>query len=228
MNVSTLCKSIPLALACLTLSACVTANIGQDFGTDKVCQMRAGESTQADVARLFGAPLGKIEIADWKIPRYHFGDESTVTIWRYLQASGSLGGSSSKTLQVEFDAAGHVVDYSFLAISSKGKKTKTTDYDIHLAREQLVPGTSTRADVIALLGTNSIVVPFNKAGVAERLEYGYTETSKTEWTEMFGRRIQRIYGKSLSIQLDSEGRVVSIRGVSDFPEDIARQAAPTK
>jgi outer membrane protein assembly factor BamE (lipoprotein component of BamABCDE complex) len=213
------------AVVALLLASCASANLGRDFSTEQIGSLRVGETTKAEVLQKFGAPLVSIVVADWKCRRVHFGDEQTTHIWRYLFGHGNLLGSSGKSLQVEFDASGRVIDYvvdrSLAEAAARNEKAR--NFDLFKARDQIIPGKTPKADVLTLLGTNCVSEAFNQPLIAERIRYSHTQPAQEEWVYDFGVKARKIYGKSLNLLIDSEGRVLAVKGESDFVEDLNRQ-----
>jgi hypothetical protein len=94
-------RTVTGGLLCLVLlfSACVT--IGREFPVSRVQEIRIGETTQADVERMFGAP--------WRV-----GIEDGMRTWTYGKYRYKLfGGASTQDLVVRFDGNDVVVSYSF-------------------------------------------------------------------------------------------------------------------
>lgn len=215
-----------MALCLATLTSCVSYNAGTNFQMTGVRQLEVGTTTKVQVLQLFGPPIERIDAAQYKQRRVHFGDEETVLIWRYTYLSESLMQAAVRFLQLEFDTSGRLVDlfyesdFSKDAISARAKKT---NFDISLAWHSIIPGKSTRSEVTALLGSDHSVLFFNKPGVSERWYYGYSETSEAETNRYAGKKTQKIYRKSLEIDFDAEGIVLHIKGESDFPDDLARK-----
>jgi outer membrane protein assembly factor BamE (lipoprotein component of BamABCDE complex) len=218
-------NTVAPSVAVLLLASCASVNLGRDFSNEQAGSLRVGESTKAEVLQKFGSPVVSIVVADWKYRRFHFGDEKTTHIWRYLFGHSTLLGSSGKSLQVEFDAAGKVTDYvadrSLAEAAAKNEKSR--NFDLFKARDQIIPGKTRKADVFTLLGTNCVTEAFNQPLVSERIRYSYTEQSKEEWGYELGVKVHKIYGKSLNLLINAEGCVLASKGESDFPEDLTRK-----
>ena len=204
------------ALLCLVLlPGCVS--VGEDFQLASVGRLRVGETTM-DLARMeLGIPLVEINVADWGKQRMHFGDEETVTIWRYNYASGTVGFARARFLQVDFDAAGKVSDYFYSSDfgDDEAGDSANKDFDLFQVRQSVFKGKTTKAEVSDLLGDTFRVIPINKPSVSERRHYGFSATLPSG----AGRTI---YGKSVDIDFDANGVVVDVRGESDFPADVNR------
>lgn len=201
------------------LASCVT--VGSSFDSAPVRRICIGQSTMADVRAMLGNPRVVIDVATWDCKRMHFGDENAKTFWRYYYARATIGGARVRFLQVDFDEREGVTDYYF---SSSFQNDKTTepeerDFDILLAKEQIVPGKTAQAEVLKLLGDNYAVVNVNKPGTSERWYYLFTRQSGEKQT---GSGVEKTYVKSLRIDFDKNGTVAHIRGASDFPADMAR------
>lgn len=211
----------------LTLSLYSCATIGREFDLRNVSDLEVGKTTMAEARQLFGYPVTEIDVATWGYKRAHFGDEDAVTIWRYLYAKGTVGSAKARTLQIEFDKNGRVSDYypssSFEEDNLPDPKGK--DFDIFKAQEDIVPGKTTKKQVLSLLGSGYRKIAINKPGTAERWHYGFTEKSEVE-KQVAGQLtsgapivITKIYGKGLDVDFDKRGAVVHLRGESDFPRD---------
>ena len=209
------------------LTSCVSVKLGRSFRGAGVRQLEVGTTTKAQVVQLFGPPYTHINAVGYRLLRVHFGDDDAVLIWRYLYGSGYWPiTASGRVLQVEFDAAGRLVDYYYdsrFAEDATPRPVKETNFDIFPARDRIVPGKSSRTEVAAVLGTNYAVLPFNKPGVAERWHYGYSETSKTEKSTFEGMKVNKVYSKSVNVDFDAQGIVQHLKGESDFPDDFARK-----
>lgn len=223
LKLSNVARFLATFMLLFLLPACATVGRGFDLGS--VATVRVGETTMSEVRSQFGSPTTEIDVATWDYKRMHFGDETTRTIWRYLYAKGTIGSARSKFLQVDFDESGRVADY-YYSSSFKGDKTESAakrDFDIFLAKERIVEGTTSKPEVLSLLGDSYRVIPINKPGTAERWHYGFSAKSADETTTMHTSAgavtIDKIYGKSLDIDFDSRGIVCDIRGESDFPAD---------
>jgi hypothetical protein len=106
--------SLCLFTACF-LASCADARVGRNFQLSGVGRIEVGKTAKTEVLDIFGEPFTATEVTNWKCPRAHYGNEETVLIWRYRYESASLSGllakSMVKSMQVEFDAAGRVIDY---------------------------------------------------------------------------------------------------------------------
>jgi hypothetical protein len=102
--------SLFLFIACF-MTSCGSAQVGRNFQPIGASRIEMGKTTKADVLEIFGEPFTVTEVTNWKCPRAHFGHEEAALIWRYRYESSSLFSSSAKSMQVEFDAAGRVIDY---------------------------------------------------------------------------------------------------------------------
>jgi outer membrane protein assembly factor BamE (lipoprotein component of BamABCDE complex) len=93
------------------LSACGTFQVGGNFDLAAFqSQVRRGETTQAEVQRMLGAPDGTGVSVETGGERY--------TQWTYYYGSGSLTGPSNarvKMLQIKFDPSGVVRAYNWTA-----------------------------------------------------------------------------------------------------------------
>ena len=100
--------TIAVSLAIL-LSACGTFQVGGDFDLAAFqSKVRRGETTQAEVQRMLGAPDGTGVSVETGGERY--------TQWTYYYGSGSLSGPSNarvKLLQIKFDSSGVVRAYNW-------------------------------------------------------------------------------------------------------------------
>lgn len=198
------------------------ATVGKRFDMSKVDRLEVGTSRMAEVESWFGKPLVVIDVPNWKYRRAHFGDEKAVTIWRYVFAIGTIGYAQGKSLQVEFDRTGTVSDYYYDGDGTPGPK-ETKDFDFFRAKATIVPGTTTQAEVLTVLGDNYRKIPMRKPSTHERWHYGHTQKAKDAktgtWTSLGPVEINKIYGKSLAVDFDAKGIVIDVRGESDFPED---------
>ncbi len=94
--------ALPLAVA--GLSACAT--VGHDFASEPVTVLKIGETTQADVQRLFGDP--------WRT-----GVEDGERTWTYAHYRYALFGTPrAKDLKISFDAGGRVSSYTYSSTES--------------------------------------------------------------------------------------------------------------
>jgi outer membrane protein assembly factor BamE (lipoprotein component of BamABCDE complex) len=95
------------------LSACGSFQVGGDFDLAAFqSQVRRGETTQAEVQRMLGAPDGTGVSVEAGGERY--------TQWTYYFGSGSLSGPTNarvKMLQIKFDASGVVRAYNWTSNS---------------------------------------------------------------------------------------------------------------
>ena len=83
----------------LILGGC--ANIGRDFPSSKVSEIRLNQTTQAQVGSMFGPP--------WRV-----GIEDGKATWTYGKYHYSLfGESTAKDLVIRFDDHGIVTSYTF-------------------------------------------------------------------------------------------------------------------
>ena len=208
----------------LYLTSCVSYNAGTNFQMTAVGQLEVGMTTKARVLELFGPPFKRIDAAQYRHQRVHYGDDETFLIWQYAYVSESLVQSSGRFLQVEFDATGSLIDY--ICSNQFGEGTtpvllNKSNFDVLLAQRSIIPGKSTRSEVAALLGTDYTQLPFRKPGVSERWHYGYSEVSKNETVAHAGNEKKRSFYKSLNIDFDESGIVRHIKGASDFPDDLA-------
>ena len=87
--------------------------VGGDFDLAAFqSQVRRGETTQAEVQRMLGAPDGSGVSVETGGERY--------TQWTYYYGSGSLSGAGNarvKMLQIKFDSSGVVRAYNWTANS---------------------------------------------------------------------------------------------------------------
>ncbi len=97
----------------LLLSACGTFQVGGNFDLAAFqSKVRRGETTQAEVQRMLGAPDGTGVSVETGGERY--------TQWTYYYGSGSLSDTSNtrvKMLQIKFDSSGVVRAYNWTANS---------------------------------------------------------------------------------------------------------------
>jgi len=96
-------RRLSCALAALVAAALLAgcATVGREFPSEKVPQIRIGETTRSDIRAMFGEP--------WRT-----GLEDGDVKWTYGRYRYSVfGASRSKDLTVRFDDAGRVVSYSF-------------------------------------------------------------------------------------------------------------------
>lgn len=104
--------TITMSLA-LLLSACGSFQVGGNFDLAAFqSKVRRGETTQAEVQRILGAPDGTGVAVETGGERY--------TQWTYYYGSGDLSGPSNarvKMLQIKFDSSGVVRAYNWTANS---------------------------------------------------------------------------------------------------------------
>lgn len=95
------------------LSACGSFQVGGDFDLAAFqSKVRRGETTQAQVQRILGAPDGTGVSVETGGERY--------TQWTYYYGSGNLSDTSNtrlKMLQIKFDSSGVVRAYNWTANS---------------------------------------------------------------------------------------------------------------
>ncbi len=212
------------------LTSC--ASIGRQFQLGGVDQITVGSTSMSEARALLGNPLLEIDVATWGYKRMHFGDESTATLWKYIYASGSILGSNVKTLEVEFNKDGVVSDYYFTSSFNEDKinepkNSEERDFDIFLAKDQIIPGKTNQMEVLTLLGKARREMSINKPGTHVRWIYDYQHKSNDEKVNVpvstaFSTQnveINKYYGKFLFIDFNQDGKVVDIRGESDFPAD---------
>ncbi|MGH8739167.1 MAG: hypothetical protein ACREVC_17575 [Burkholderiales bacterium] len=93
------------------LSACGTFQVGGNFDLAAFqSKVRRGETTQADVQRMLGAPDGTGVSVETGGERF--------TQWTYYYGGGDLSGPSNarvKLLQIKFDSSGVVRGYNWTA-----------------------------------------------------------------------------------------------------------------
>jgi outer membrane protein assembly factor BamE (lipoprotein component of BamABCDE complex) len=145
-------------------------------------------------------------------------------ILRYSYGHANLLQASGRSLQMEFNHDGLLVDYLYTSTFREDRtpaSVKDTDFGILAARRQLIPGQTRKAEVAILLGTNYDVLPFNKPGVDQRWYYSHSQKSKTETTTAYGQTIPKTHSKWLAIDFDTRGIVQHISGESDFAEDLS-------
>jgi outer membrane protein assembly factor BamE (lipoprotein component of BamABCDE complex) len=208
----------------MLLASCISASVGRSFPSASVAGLEVGTTTKAQVLQQFGPPYERIDTANWRI--MHFGDDETALILRYVYSHANLFQGADRSLQTEFNHAGLLVDYVYISNFREDRTTKPakeTNFDIFAARSQIIPGKTLKADVVSLMGTNYIVLPFNKPGAAQRWYYAFSEQSKTEKTTVFGQTIPITHSKWLVIDFDAQGTVQHLGGESDFPEDVVRK-----
>jgi outer membrane protein assembly factor BamE (lipoprotein component of BamABCDE complex) len=107
-------RSVTMVMStALLLSACGTFQIGGNFDLAAFqSKVRRGETTQAQVQRMLGAPDGtgtSVETGG-----------QTYTQWTYYYGSGNLSGPAKtrvKLLQIKFDHSGVVRAYNWTANS---------------------------------------------------------------------------------------------------------------
>lgn len=210
-----LIAGLPLVLL---LTSCMT--VGNKFTLAQVEKLQIGRTIMPEVRSLFGSPTREIHVATWTgRPGVHFGDETTATIWRYVH-----GSAQARSLQIDFDKEGKVVDYYYssdFAVDKTAEPVKQ-DFNIFQAKEKIVAGKTAKAEVVSLLGNNYRLIPINKPNTSERWHYGFTDKCPKKMSD--GSVWNKTCGKSLDIDFDSQGMVADVRGESDFPGDLARQA----
>ncbi len=212
----------------LFLTSC--ASIGRQFQLSNANQIIIGTSTRSDVRSILGNPYTEIDVTALKNKRMHFGDETATTMWLYIYADGSALGASSKSIAVEFDANGRVVNYNF--DSSYGddkikepKKEEWKDFDIYMAKEKIARGKTTQLEVISLLGDKYREVAINKPDTKVRWVYFYQSKSPDEkitvshhwWGNV---EVNKTYLKVLNLDFNDKGTVIDLRGESNFPNDL--------
>lgn len=204
------------------LSSC--ASVGENFQLDAINHLRVGETTMSLARMELGPPFVEIDVAEWRKDRVHFGDESTVALWRYLYARGTLGHARARFLQVEFDSAGKVSDYYYASDFGEDgvAEARDRDFDLFVVRERVIPGKTTRAEVTSLLGESFRLMTIHKPGVAERRHYEYSAKLPADSAGSPPSGGKRNFGKSVAIDFDARGIVVDVRGESDFPADLRR------
>lgn len=106
-------RSMISVLLAFLLSACGSFQVGGNFDLAAFqSRVRRGETTQAEVQRMLGAPDGTGVSVETGGERY--------TQWTYYDGSGNLSGPSNarvKMLQIKFDPAGVVRAYNWSADS---------------------------------------------------------------------------------------------------------------
>jgi outer membrane protein assembly factor BamE (lipoprotein component of BamABCDE complex) len=207
----------------MLLASCISASVGRSFPSAGVTGLEVGVTTKAQVLQQFGPPYERIDPVNWRIMR--FGDDETALVLRYVYSQANLFQGADRSLQTEFNHAGLLVDYVYISNFREDrttKPTKKTNFDIFAARSKIIPGKALKVDVVSLMGTNYMVLQFNKPGVAQRWYYACSEQSKTEKTIALGQTIPITHNKWLVIDFDAQGTVQHVGGESDFPEDVAR------
>src|SRR5512146_663400 len=100
-------------LFAFALSACGSFQVGGNFDLAAFqSKVRRGETTQAEVQRILGAPDGTGVSVETGGERY--------SQWTYYYGSGNLSDTSNtrvKMLQIKFDASGVVRAYNWTANS---------------------------------------------------------------------------------------------------------------
>jgi hypothetical protein len=93
--------SVVITGLCVFLFLASCANVGHEFPSEQVDGIKIGETTQADIQKMFGSP--------WRI-----GVEDGLRTWTYGKYKYKLFGESmSKDLVIRFDSSNVVVSYSF-------------------------------------------------------------------------------------------------------------------
>jgi len=113
-----------LAIACTALIA-GCASTGNNFDEAKVNQIKKGETTEADLVKLFGAPQNRTINAEGVTTLTWMYAEASVKGESFLPYAGAfLGGSrgSSKSLSVTL-AEGRVTGYTFSGGGSEERHT---------------------------------------------------------------------------------------------------------
>jgi hypothetical protein len=220
-----------LFLMCLLGTTLLTscASLGQQFRLGGVDQITIGSTKMSEARAALGDPLREVDMTKFDVKRMHFGDEKTTTTWIYLYASGSALAANSRVLTVDFDHDGVVADYSYTSTYGEDKIDLPKDwgknnFDIFMARKEIIPGKTTREEVLSLLGNYARVMTIRKPGVKDRWVYFYEEKSKDEKIvvarTLFGNEeIEKEYSKHVSIDFNPRDIVVDIRGGSSFPAD---------
>jgi|GEM_PF-2735439 len=218
-------------LMCLMGAALLTscASLGQQFRLGGVDQITIGTTKMGEARAALGDPLREVDVTKLDKKEMHFGDEKVTTTWLYLYASGSALGANSKVLAVDFDRDGTVADYSYSSTYSDDKIDLPKDwgknnFNIFEAREKIIPGKTTREEVLSLLGNYARVMTIRKPGAKVRWVYFYKEKSKDEkivvGRTIFGNKeIEKEYTKHVSIDFNLRDIVMDIRGNSSFPAD---------
>lgn len=96
-------KSIKATLMLLALSVFVIgcATVGQPYAEHKVAEIKVGETTRADIQKMFGDP--------WRT-----GSESGQQTWTYGHYRYSVfSDAQTSDLVVRYDASGRVASYTF-------------------------------------------------------------------------------------------------------------------
>jgi outer membrane protein assembly factor BamE (lipoprotein component of BamABCDE complex) len=186
-----------------------------------VAGLEVGATTKSQILQKFGPPYERIDPANWRVA--HFGDDKTALILRYFYGEADLFQGANRSLQTEFNDAGLLVDYLYISNFQEdrtAKPTKETNFDIFVARSHIIPSKTLKTEVVSMMGTNYMVLQFNKPGVAQRWYYAYSAQSRTETTIALGQTIPIMHSKWLVIDFDAQGTVQHVRGESDFPDDI--------
>ena len=201
----------------------------RNFPTTKLENLQIGMTTASQVAEMFGPPEAGREKSSAMHTRIHFGDEDAKQVWRYFYASGNSSHLQVRSLQVEFDANSILTDYIFRS-SQKPDVTKIgskrLNLDLLLVRNKIQPGRNNGLEVTSLLGSNYIVLPYYKPGIAERRYYVYSEVPNGNRSTR-QQVVDGTHRKSLIVDLDSQGLVQHMRGESDFPEDVGQGPSPS-
>lgn len=220
-----------LAVLFIVPAAGCPRSSGRRFDLASAHNLRVGETTMAEVRSLFGNPYAEIDAAIWKGGVMHFGDDDTRKMWYYRYGTPSVpvvaasgAGGHLWSLEVDLDSDGRVTDYwcsnncdwPYFARAIRGQGT---DFDILWVKENLLPQKATKLEVLSYLGDAYRVMSINKPGVQERWHYGYIGFEKAS---LAGTAVDRCYQKSVDIDFDVDGVVVSVRGQSNFSEDKKR------
>jgi len=219
-------RQTTILCALLLLTSCFSGSVGRNFLPANVTRLVIGTTTKAEILDQYGPPYERIDPANW--PAMHFGDDETAVILRYVYGHADLFlfDGADRFLQVEFNHSGRLVDYVYISNFSEdrtGPSVCNKNFDVFSARTNIIPGTTFKAGVLALMGANHRVLPFNKPGIAQRWYYTYAEQSKTENTVSFGQTVPKTNEKWLAVDFDAQGMVRHVQGGSDFPEDVARK-----
>lgn len=98
------------AIAVISLSACATSKVGQQFDDRTVKSIRIGKTTRADIAQMFGQPLSRSSTGGGKeVWAYHYqeagGHPTPITFVPIVGmfAGGAKGTFNQQTLTISFD-----------------------------------------------------------------------------------------------------------------------------
>ena len=169
---------------------------GKDFVRPDPATLKNGETTYAQVTERFGKPFAEGSTTK---------NEKTLKSISYAYAS--LGGRPAKEGVVPARAMGlyfyndTLVGYEFLSSWAED----SSDFD-ESKMNQIVKGSTTRAEVVQLLGKPSgfAIYPMIKAATGETAVYVYMEVRGGPLT---GRKTFR---KSLSVAFDDKGIVTDV------------------